>query len=398
LALHGWRDRKRAGAMASLPLNIVVPCALVAPLLIWLWALTGYAPRLVESAVARVIRMLKCGNKKKFNFTQIEEHLYLGSLPRQKGHLEQLKEAGIKAVVTLNQQWELDVSMKELREAGLNGLRINVPDYSAPYQNQIRSGVEWMQKEVGEGNAVYVHCNGGKGRSAVVVICFLMVQHGMSSDTAFEYVRSKRKIAKMKLGRQGAFHKQWRAISNFECVLKKSTTNDAGRATKKIVPTMEEDEAEAAVEGGAAGGGESQQKAEELQEGGGGKVEQEKVVVAAEEQQVDNRQEKEEGKLKPAAVSEQEKVAVVVVAEEEQGGVASEQEPKAETEEQDAYVATTAPEEDAPAVAVPVVVEDEKAAAAEQEKRLPVQPVGCYHGAPTVLPPVKAPASSTPRT
>ena len=83
----------------------IAPCAAALPLVIWLWALTGYAPRFVESAVARVIRALKCGNKKKFNFTQIEEQLYLGSLPRCKDHLGQLKDAGVGGVVALNQDW-----------------------------------------------------------------------------------------------------------------------------------------------------------------------------------------------------------------------------------------------------------------------------------------------------
>ena len=92
-----------------------------------------------------------------------------------------------------------------------------------------------MQKEIDEGRGVYVHCNGGKGRSAVVVICFLMVKHGLSSDAAFELVRSKRRIAKMKLGKQGTFHKQWRAIANFE---KLSNTSKVRSGQKKIVPTL----------------------------------------------------------------------------------------------------------------------------------------------------------------
>jgi atypical dual specificity phosphatase len=366
--------------------GLVVPCAVAAPLLIWVWALTGYAPRLIEYLVARVIRAIKCGNKKKFNFTEIEEHLYLGSLPRKNVNLQQLKEAGIKAVVTLNQKWELDVPMKEIRESGLHGLRINVPDYSAPYQKQIRSGVEWMQKEVSEGNPVYVHCNGGKGRSAVVVICFLMVQHGMSADAAFEYVRSKRKIAKMKLGRQGTFHKQWRSIRNFELGLNRNADKDASsssRGTKKIVPTMEDEQetkgeieqAPAAVEQKKKAPGATKEEASANKQDNGVNAEGQQGKDAKEESSTAT-----SGAAGAAAAAAAAGAAGAAVAEGRDGGGGGGEK---EVKEAHSIVSNAA------------AVDTEKAA--NQGPLQPPRGQSPTAGAPIVLPPVKPPGTSTPR-
>ena len=43
-----------------------------------------------------------------------------------------------------------------------------------------------------------MHCNGGKGRSSVVVIGYLMKVRGLSKEAAYEFVKGKRKIANMK--------------------------------------------------------------------------------------------------------------------------------------------------------------------------------------------------------
>lgn len=43
-----------------------------------------------------------------------------------------------------------------------------------------------------------MHCNGGKGRSSVVVIGYLMKTRGLSKEEAYAFVKDKRKIANMK--------------------------------------------------------------------------------------------------------------------------------------------------------------------------------------------------------
>lgn len=62
--------------------------------------------------------------------------------------------------------------------------------------------------------------NGGKGRSTVVVIAYLMHSKGMSKDEAYDFVKDKRKIAKMR--RLGGIMPQWRAVTAYEAYLKSS--------------------------------------------------------------------------------------------------------------------------------------------------------------------------------
>merc|ERR1719181_1156898 len=75
-----------------------------------------------------------------------------------------------------------------------------------------------MQHCIQDGIPVFVHCNGGRGRSAVCVICYLIQAHNWSPDEAFEYVKGKRKIAGMKAW--CGLHKQWRAVKKFARELK----------------------------------------------------------------------------------------------------------------------------------------------------------------------------------
>lgn len=45
-----------------------------------------------------------------------------------------------------------------------------------------------------ERTAVYVHCQGGKSRSATIVLYYLVTRRGMSLLDAFNHVKDKRKV------------------------------------------------------------------------------------------------------------------------------------------------------------------------------------------------------------
>ncbi len=61
---------------------------------------------------------------------------------------------------------------------------------------------------------MYVHCNGGKGRSVVVAIASLMVLHRWPLAQAFHFVRARRHVANMP--RWGGVLPQWRSLLAFE--------------------------------------------------------------------------------------------------------------------------------------------------------------------------------------
>ena len=98
-----------------------------------------------------------------------------------------------------------------LLERGLAYRELPTPDFGAPSTGDIEAAVAFIGEHVDKGGHVYVHCNGGKGRSAVGVIAFLMARDGLSAEEAYSLVRAERKIASM-MGVVGRLKPQWRAL------------------------------------------------------------------------------------------------------------------------------------------------------------------------------------------
>ena len=99
-------------------------------------------------------------------------------------------------------------------------LRVPTPDYSAPTLPDLLTSVSFLLKfalrhsagasaggsngamgeekdgQKGRGDtakAVYVHCNRGRSRSALVVICYLIARFGWTQGDALEFARAARK-------------------------------------------------------------------------------------------------------------------------------------------------------------------------------------------------------------
>jgi protein-tyrosine phosphatase len=72
--------------------------------------------------------------------------------------------------------------------------RIDIPmtDFAHPSLGEVQSAVKYLDTYLNEGKTVYVHCRAGKGRSATVVMCWLIAHMHMSPETAQEYMQRKR--------------------------------------------------------------------------------------------------------------------------------------------------------------------------------------------------------------
>ena len=148
-------------------------------LAVWLAAipLLGAGPTWAKACYARVARATQ--RSKAFEYTQLDgahAQLLMGAVPRSAAHLQALHDEGVRAVVTLNQAWEPQAPSATFNEAGLAQLRLPTPDYAAPSQRDIRRAVAFIDQHLQAGHRVYVHCNGGKGRSAVCTLAYLISQ------------------------------------------------------------------------------------------------------------------------------------------------------------------------------------------------------------------------------
>lgn len=101
--------------------------------------------------------------------------------------LDKLESLGIGAIVSL-----IEVPPPALRGTHrFETLWLDIQDMSAPDREQIERFVEFVDRMVGEGKAVGVHCLAGLGRTGTMIACYL-VSHGAKPEDAIAKVRSAR--------------------------------------------------------------------------------------------------------------------------------------------------------------------------------------------------------------
>lgn len=199
-----------------------MPLALVGLLAVLFFVqepLWGLGPMWLKKIWTKIIRFFKGGDKKIWNWSEIESGLYVSSLPCRPEDLKELQRAphNLGAVVSMVEPWEIKVSGEVLQELGLEWLLLPTPDYSAPRLRDMETAVSFIQGQAKAGRAVLVHCNAGRGRSVVVTIAYLLAKHradGWDCYSALQAVQTKRQVAPL-LACCGT-RPQWRAVRSFE--------------------------------------------------------------------------------------------------------------------------------------------------------------------------------------
>ena len=175
-------------------------------------------PRWIKSLFARAVRSTR--PVPELHWTDLPgTGVVLGTVPCSDAHLDKLQEAGVTAVVSLNQRWEPQAPgglAAACARAGLAHLWLPTPDYSSPSQRDIARAVEFIRDHVGKGGSVYVHCNAGRGRSAVCALAYLMQSKGLSAEDAYMLVAAQRRITKLPSTLWGFPRPQWKALLEFE--------------------------------------------------------------------------------------------------------------------------------------------------------------------------------------
>lgn len=72
-------------------------------------------------------------------------------------------------------------------------LHIKVDDHDAPDLDVLIKTIDYLDKHIEQGKPVLIHCNGGHGRTGVLVIGYLMKKEKIPMETALKksnsYVR-----------------------------------------------------------------------------------------------------------------------------------------------------------------------------------------------------------------
>ncbi|GFO45835.1 protein tyrosine phosphatase, mitochondrial 1 [Plakobranchus ocellatus] len=131
-------------------------------------------------------------------YDRLDETVLLGALPLRSIMKTLVEKENVKAMVTMNESYELKYftpSQKELSDLGIERLHLSTPDLTGtPTLEQLEQAVKFILSERDKQNSVYVHCKAGKTRSATVAACYLMQLHAWDVSTAVAFIEKKRPV------------------------------------------------------------------------------------------------------------------------------------------------------------------------------------------------------------
>lgn len=128
-------------------------------------------------------------------WSEITPQIYLGAIPLYK-HENDLRSLGITHYISLTEDFEMEPSLfgNPLQQNALNlqWLHLPTPDFSAVSERDQKRAVSWIHEKIQAGGKVYVHCKGGKGRSAQVVARYLLTHGGHTKEGVVSFLQAKR--------------------------------------------------------------------------------------------------------------------------------------------------------------------------------------------------------------
>ena len=138
---------------------------------------------------------------------QIVPGLYLGGIPlSDQNHLEQIKFLGAGSVLAILEDDEAEnetffstpVREHEWRASGIDYRRLSCPDMHPMSMEELEESILWLNEQVEAGRTVYVHCKAGRGRSAMIVLAYLIVFQKMNLQDAIAYLSSIRSVVRFR--------------------------------------------------------------------------------------------------------------------------------------------------------------------------------------------------------
>ena len=120
------------------------------------------------------------------------------------GDLEFLRDQGVEVIVNLTSH---PIGLPEPFQAHFTEVHEPMPDGHPPDHGQLERIIERVKAETSEGRRVVIHCRGGVGRTATVLIPVLMDLEGLSLEQAIDRLR--------KAGRYTQSMQQWEFLKEW---------------------------------------------------------------------------------------------------------------------------------------------------------------------------------------
>jgi len=161
--------------------------------------LMSYCPSWLVKMVARILcfpslgfNILLAWLRPKNNrwYDRVDDHVVIGALPFY-WHVQGLhQDYGIRGVINTCEEYSGPV--RTYNRFGIRQLHLPIVDYSPPTMEQVVKGVDFIFSFVERDESVLVHCKAGKGRSATMVLCYLIKKQGLTPDKAQALLLQKR--------------------------------------------------------------------------------------------------------------------------------------------------------------------------------------------------------------
>ncbi len=149
----------------------------------WLMARLVFLPTLAWNyLLGRVIGVREWWN-------EVDEDVIIGAYPFS-WDVEAIKEEGVGAVVNTCEEYAGPVAKYQALD--IHQFHMPTVDFTSPSLADCTAAVEFMQQQIADGRRIYVHCKAGRGRSATVVMCWLIATHDMTPEDAQTYLLTKR--------------------------------------------------------------------------------------------------------------------------------------------------------------------------------------------------------------
>jgi atypical dual specificity phosphatase len=130
----------------------------------------------------------------KLNYSRLTDRLLAGAMPHAADHVRQLDREGVRSVINLCEEreyWE-DERAAVLAAYGAAG----IVEHHLPVKDgaTVPAAVIDAALRASDGGTVYVHCRGGRERSATVAAALLSSSESISIDLALRRSRELRPI------------------------------------------------------------------------------------------------------------------------------------------------------------------------------------------------------------
>ncbi|KAJ3285843.1 mRNA binding protein puf3 [Borealophlyctis nickersoniae] len=76
---------------------------------------------------------------------------------------------------------------------GISELRLRTEDFTVPTYDDLVAGCRWIEEHLSRGGSIYIHCKAGRGRSASLVLCWLVYRYNVTPEQAQVILLEKRK-------------------------------------------------------------------------------------------------------------------------------------------------------------------------------------------------------------